>query len=69
VCKLTDWVDPDNLATLAAAYAEAGTYGEAVKWQQRAISLLATDDRRHDDFSARLQRYQAMLPLHEPIVN
>ncbi len=39
-CELTHWRDPDCADTLAAAYAEVGTFSDAVKWQERAIELL-----------------------------
>lgn len=38
-CELTQWNDPDAVDTLAAAYAEAGDYQSAVKWQTKAIDL------------------------------
>jgi tetratricopeptide (TPR) repeat protein len=38
-CKLTDYVQPMLIGTLAAAYAEAGRFPEAVSAAQRAIHL------------------------------
>jgi Flp pilus assembly protein TadD len=35
-CKLTNWEDGTCLGTLAAAYAEAGNFDEAVKWETKA---------------------------------
>ena len=38
-CKLTGWKNPNYLATLAAAFAEAGNFDDAVKWEEKAIEL------------------------------
>ncbi len=40
-CELTNWKDTDALILLAAAFAEAGDFAEAVKWQQNVVSLTA----------------------------
>jgi hypothetical protein len=46
-CELTNWRDSEALSVLAAAFAESGEFGSAVKWQQKAMSLTAqlTGDR------------------------
>ena len=36
-CKATGWCNPSCLGTLAAACAEVGDFGEAVRWQKRAL--------------------------------
>ncbi len=39
-CKLTNWRVPDLIDTMAAAYAEAGDWDSAVRFQQQAINLM-----------------------------
>jgi hypothetical protein len=38
-CELTDWHNPGELEVLAAACAEAGDFGSAVKWQEKVLTL------------------------------
>jgi len=64
--ELTEWKDADHLDTLAAAWAEARDFDAAVKWQEKALGLLAKDDEpKRKDFNARLTLYQAKKPYHE----
>ncbi len=63
---MTDWKDADNLNILAAAFAEAGDFDAAVKWQEKALGLLAKDDEpKRKDFGARLTLYRAKKPYRE----
>jgi tetratricopeptide (TPR) repeat protein len=63
-CALTGWNQPAYLDTLAAAYAEAGDFAAAVKWQSRAIELLP-DEAMKADFQSRLALYQAGKPYRQ----
>jgi tetratricopeptide (TPR) repeat protein len=58
---------PNILDTLAAAYAEAGRFGEAVETLQRALTLPAARNNQllADTLQKRLQLYQKNLPYHE----
>lgn len=65
-CEATGWKAAGYLDTLAAAYAEAGKWEEAVKWQKKALedaALRATDG---DDMKKRLALYEAKKPYREP---
>jgi tetratricopeptide (TPR) repeat protein len=63
-CKLTGWTSPYILDTLAAAYAEAGDFDAAVRWQTRAIEILM-DEWRKNAYRDRLALYQAKKTYHE----
>jgi tetratricopeptide (TPR) repeat protein len=66
-CELTQWKDPDSFDTLAAAYAEAGRFDEAVKWQKKALKHPdAFPGRAIESVQARLKLYKAGKPYHEP---
>ncbi len=60
-CELSDWKDPGNIDTLAAASAEAGDFEQAVRWQTKAIDLLP-DAKKKADYRTRLELYQAKKP-------
>jgi tetratricopeptide (TPR) repeat protein len=65
-CELTQWRDPGLLDTLAAAYAEAGDFAEAVRWQEKALAMgeFAKD---HPDALERLALYKKKRPWrHAP---
>jgi tetratricopeptide (TPR) repeat protein len=60
-CELTGWKEPGVLDTLAAAYAEAGEFDAAVKWQTKAIAMSSGGDDK-SKLEARLKLYQAGKP-------
>ena len=65
-CELTGWKVPNNLDTLAAAYAESGDFLSAVKWQAKAVAL-ATDEDDKAAYSSRLMLYRAKKPYRLPV--
>jgi hypothetical protein len=65
-CELTGWKHAPFVDTCAAAYAEAGDFEKAVKWQTRAIELL-NDESARQDFRSRLRLYEARQPYRESI--
>ena len=62
-CECSDWQDGNIIDTLAAAYAEAGQFEEAVMWQTKAVELC--DPRLKGEFYARLNRYHTRRPYHK----
>jgi eukaryotic-like serine/threonine-protein kinase len=65
-CTLTNWAEPAYIDTLAAAYAEAGDFDSACKWQKKAIGLLKDPARRdRADYEARLRLYHEGKPYRE----
>ena len=54
---------PGYLDTLAAAFAEAGRFEDAVRWQEKAVALVESDHKA--DYESRLVLYQAGQPYRE----
>jgi Zn-dependent protease len=66
-CEGTGWRNPSFLATLAAAYAEAGDFGRAVHWHKRALANPAFQKMFGDDAAAgRLRLYEQGVPHRLP---
>jgi len=65
--RLSGGRNPAIAATLAAAYAEAGRFPEAITTAQRALQLAASQNNPPlvADLEAELKLYQAGYPLHE----
>ncbi len=60
----TDRKNPMILDTLAAAYAEAGQFDQAVNAQKEAIALLQNEEQKKD-FATRLKLYESSTPYRE----
>jgi tetratricopeptide (TPR) repeat protein len=61
-CELEGWKCAGCLETLAAANAEAGDFGEAVRWQEKALGLKIASKAEGE---SRFALYQAKKPYHE----
>ena len=66
--RLTNQQEPAILGTLAAAYAEAGRFSEAVETAKRALALATRHDRTEllDALRTQLKSYKAGKPYREP---
>lgn len=66
--RFTGSEDPAVLDTLAAAYASAGRFADAVRTLERAIAISrrAGDEASLREFEARLARYRSRRPYIEP---
>ena len=66
-CQLDKWKDSDQIDTLAAAHAEAGSFAEAERYQLKALALLSADEALRPKFQARLKQYRAKQPVRQQI--
>lgn len=64
-CELTSWSNYAYVDTVAAAYAEAGDFESAVKWQEEAIRL--GSGALTPDFQRRLKLFKAGKPYREGV--
>ncbi|MGC3967746.1 MAG: hypothetical protein QM775_10350 [Pirellulales bacterium] len=62
-CERCGWKLHNRVGTLAAAYAEAGDFDEAVRWQEKAVAL--TPESRRQAARSRLKLYEAGKPYRE----
>jgi tetratricopeptide (TPR) repeat protein len=61
-CELSQWKHPYDLSVLAAAHAETDNFGEAVKWQSKAIEMMGDNDPLRVEHQRRLAAFQKQLP-------
>jgi tetratricopeptide (TPR) repeat protein len=61
-CELSGWKDPDCLEALAAACAECGAFGPAVRWQAKALEAAGPDEVR----AARARERSALYAQSRP---
>jgi len=67
-CELADWQDPVYITTLAEAYAENNDFEKAIRWQRKALELVAAGSAARaisNDWGMRIQLYQAGKPYRE----
>jgi tetratricopeptide (TPR) repeat protein len=65
-CGLTGWKDPECIATLAAAHAEAGDFDRAVELQKKALSFPRYAKEQGKVGRERLQLYERKTPYRDP---
>lgn len=63
-CELTEWKSFNELDTLAAAYAEAGEFTNAVIWQTTAVEK--APEKEKQVATQRLELFRANQPFHRP---
>jgi tetratricopeptide (TPR) repeat protein len=64
-CGLTDWKEANYIDTLAAAYAEAGNFEEAVKWQKKLLADKEWTKKNGEDARKRLKLYREEKPYRD----
>ena len=64
-CEQTGWKDADCIDTLAAAYAEAGQFANAIKCQRKAMEDPGFRESSGKEARARLELYKAGRPYRE----
>jgi len=64
-CEISHYKQPGNLDTLAAAYAAAGRFDEAVEIAEKAVELSSEDKTQADEIRSRLSLYRERKPYYE----
>ena len=64
-CELTNWKKREHIDTLAAAYAEAGDFAQAVAHQERALSKGFMSRKDRADYEKRLAQYRQRKPYRD----
>ena len=64
-CELTHWKNSSRIDTLAAAYAEMGSFSQAIKFEQQALAFPFISPTRRDEMRKRLLSYQQRKPYRE----
>jgi tetratricopeptide (TPR) repeat protein len=66
-CDLDEWKHSASVDTLAAAFAEAGDFEKAIKYQNQALSMADVTAESRAEAQQRLDLYQRRTPYHETI--
>jgi len=67
VCKMSNWVRAEFIDTLAAAYAEAGDFDAAIRFEQKAIDRARGAKGYTSGMERRLVLYQKHQPYRESL--
>jgi tetratricopeptide (TPR) repeat protein len=59
-CELSEWRNPGYLDTLAASYARVGDFGNATKWQEKALQIF--EEGKKTEAQKRLNLYREHRP-------
>ena len=64
-CELAHWQQWADIDTLAAAYAEAGDFANALKYAGQALDLAPSDDPQREQVAAHLKLFEDQKPVRE----
>jgi tetratricopeptide (TPR) repeat protein len=64
-CEFSNWMKWGRVDTLAAAFAEAGDFQQAIKFQEQALGLNGANEKERKEMENRLALYQEQKPFHE----
>jgi tetratricopeptide (TPR) repeat protein len=64
-CELAGWKNDSYIDALAAAWAEAGDFEQAVKYEKQAIEMAKTQEQDVTAFQQRLALFEKRVPFHE----
>ena len=64
-CEMSHWTDSDYIDTLAAAYAEAGDFEQATKYEQQSLNSPSLAPKARKEREERLHLYQQRKPYRE----
>ncbi len=64
-CEMTAWKNPRMIATLGAAYAEAGDFEQATNWQRKALESSEYKKEFAEESSQRVQLYEQRKPFRQ----
>jgi tetratricopeptide (TPR) repeat protein len=64
-CELSNWMKWTRVDTLAAAFAEAGDFQQAIKYQKRALELVKAGDKNVEEIQSRLVLYEQRRPYRQ----
>jgi TonB family protein len=68
-CELSKWRRYDAIDTLAAAYAEAGDFDQAVKYEKQSLNDSSLAPKEKEEREKRLALFQQRKPFREDLAN